>query len=260
MVDFGDALPLLLLLALALLLLGWLSRQVSLTVQRVVYYVTGNVRLPAFILFLILLPGIFLHESAHWVAARVLGLKTGHFRVWPKIQGKSIGMGSVAVQRGALWQDSLVGLAPLLAGTALIALIGDRIFATDRLTGLLAQGELVLGLAAFWAALDTADGALWAYLVFAIANAMMPSPSDREPLKPLLTYVALLVIVYLILGLPSAPFADLLERSTPLLALLTSALLFTILLDGLVIAGLALLELFVRPRMRVAVPSARRRR
>ncbi|HMN28506.1 MAG TPA: hypothetical protein PKE45_10165 [Caldilineaceae bacterium] len=257
--DIGDALPLLLLLALALMTLALLSRQVSQRVQRVAYYTTRSERLTTFFLFLLLLPGIFVHECAHWLTARALGLRTGNFRVWPKIQGKTIGLGSVNVQRGALWQDSLVGMAPLRAGPALIALIGYQVFAANRLSAIVAQGRWGDGLVGFWEALSTADGALWAYLLFAIANAMMPSPSDREPIKPLLVYIAVVSVAYILLGLPLNPFAEGLVWLTPTLELVTSALLFTIVLDGLVVVGLWIIETLIRPRELVVVRSRSRR-
>jgi hypothetical protein len=260
MVDFGDMLPLLFLFGLALLALAWLSHQVSQRVQWVVYYVTRNIRLATLVLFLLLLPGIFIHEAAHWVTARLLGLKAGKFRVWPKMQGKMVGLGSVSVQRGALWQDSLVGIAPLVVGTAFIAVIANHIFAADRVAAFMLQGRWADGLAGFWSALGSADGAIWAYLLFAVANAMMPSSSDREPLKPLLLYLAGTVALYLILGFPIGPFAEALAWLTPTLEIVTSALLFTAMLDLLILAVLWSVELLVSPPRRVAPARGRSRR
>lgn len=260
MVDFGDALPLLFLFGLSLLALAWLSHQVSQRVQLVLYFVTRNIRLATLALFLLLLPGIFIHEAAHWVAARLLGLKAGKFRVWPKMQGKTIGMGSVSVQRGALWQDSLVGIAPLLVGTGLIAVIANHIFAAERVSALIVQGRWADGLAGFWSALGSADGALWAYLLFAVANAMMPSSSDREPLKPLLLYLAGIVALYLILGFPVGPFAEALTWLTPTLEMVTSALLFTAVLDLLILAVLWVIELLLSPPRHVVQTRGRSRR
>jgi hypothetical protein len=260
MVDFGDTLPLLFLFGLALLALAWLSHQVSQRVQWVVYYVTRNLRLATLVLFLLLLPGIFIHEAAHWVTARLLGLKAGKFRVWPKMQGKMVGLGSVSVQRGALWQDSLVGIAPLLVGTAFVAVIANQIFAADRIAALMLQGRWADGLAGFWSALGSADGAIWAYLLFAVANAMMPSASDREPLKPLLLYLAGIIALYLILGFPIGPFAEALAWLTPTLEIVTSALIFTAMLDLLILAVLWSVELLVSPPRGVAPARGRSRR
>jgi hypothetical protein len=241
----GDPLSLLLGLSIALLVLAWFSRQISLRVQGLVYHATRAEGYPMLVLFLLLMPGVFIHEAAHWLAARLLGLKTGRFRVWPKPQGKHIGMGSVRVQRGNLWQDSLVGLAPLLLGSIFIALIGYHIFQADEISTTLLAGAWSTALVFFWHRLGHGDGALWAYLLFAIANAMMPSASDREPVKPLLLYVGLAALVYLLLGLPLAPFAAMLTWLTPALQILIGSLVFTILLDALILLALYLLGLFV---------------
>ena len=108
-------LPTLLVFVLFLLALAWLSRQLSLQIQWLLVLLTRSPDLTMLLLFLLLLPGVIIHEAAHWGMARLLGLKTSKFRVWPKKKGKHIGLGSVSVQRGNLWQDSLVGMAPLIS-------------------------------------------------------------------------------------------------------------------------------------------------
>jgi len=248
MSTFSTALPVLLGLVASFLLLAWLSRQISQRLQAVVYYLTRSLDFAVILLFLFLLPGIFLHEGAHWVAARLLGLKTGKFRVWPKVQGRQIGLGSVSVQRGNVWQDSLVGLAPLIVGSIAIAWIGQRIFFAHDFSTMLVQGRWGEGFSAFWRALGGSDGLLWAYLLFAIGNAMMPSSSDREPLLPLLLYTSLAALIYVLIGLPLTPLTVLLVGLIPTLEDLTSAFVFTISLDILILVVLYLLETLVGPR------------
>jgi hypothetical protein len=247
MVDSTSPLSILGGLLIALLLLAWLSRQISLQLQAATYRLTRSSGYVIVVLFLLLLPGIIVHEGAHWLVARLLGLKTGKFRVWPKPQGKHIGLGSVSVQRGKLWQDSLVGLAPLLVGSALITVISQNILAADRVTTTLVNGLLIDSLAAFGQALKAADGYLWAYLLFTIGNAMMPSASDREPLAPLLLYAGLTSVLYIVLGLPLTPFASALAWLTPALQALTSALIFTILLDLVALLLWFILNLLLGP-------------
>ena len=43
------------------------------------------------------------------------------------------------------------------------------------------------------------DSLLWSYLLFAIANAMMPSASDRAPLKSLGIYIVLIGAVFVLI-------------------------------------------------------------
>lgn len=243
----SSVLPTLVGFALSMILLYVLSRRVSIEIQTVIYLITRSLDMSTIGLFLILLPGIFIHESAHWLMARLLGLRTGKFRVWPKRQGKVIGMGQVTVEQGGIWLDSLVGMAPLLVGSILVALIGRHIFGAHQLMASAYEGDLSAAASFFVNALRAADSALWAYLLFAVANAMMPSASDREPLLPVLLYLGLAILTYVILGLPLAPFSAALDWLVPMIQDLTSGLLLTIVLDLVILTILTLLTLLFTP-------------
>lgn len=219
---------------LSLLALALLSRQLSWQIQTVLILLTRNADLTIVLLFLLLLPGVIIHEAAHWIAARLLGLKTSKFRVWPKKQGKHIGLGSVSVQRGNLWQDTLVGMAPLILGSLILALIAEHSFNAPGLSTALGEQRWLEGWRTFYRALREPDGILWAYLLFVIGNAMMPSASDREPIQPLLIYTAIAIAIYILLGLPLTPFSAALIWLSPTLQNLTNAFLFTIFLDCLI--------------------------
>ena len=217
---------------LLLLTLAWLSRQISLLLQLLVYHLTRSQDAPTVAIFLVFLPGVIIHEAAHWTVARLLGLRTGKFRVWPKRQGRHIGLGSVSVESKGAFTDSLVGIAPLVVGTVVVTLVGGHIFDAYDVTTSLADGRYLAALLAFWRALGKPDGALWAYLLFAVANAMMPSAADREPVKPILLYSVMAATLYILLGLPLTPVASFMVWLTPALQTLISALLFSVLLDA----------------------------
>lgn len=227
-------------------LLAWLSRQIGLSVQMLAARFTGMADAAMLAVFLVFLPGVIVHEGAHWLTARMLGLRTGKFRVWPKRQRQTIGLGSVSVESSGAVIDSVVGLAPLMAGSALIAVIAHSILGGSRVSYALLAGEWRASVAAFVAALRHSDAALWAYLLFAIANAMMPSASDREPVKPVLLYTTIAAIAYVALGLPISPFSALMLWMTPALQVLTSAFLFTIVLDAGVLAVLFVVRFLAR--------------
>ena len=228
--------------ALILLALAGLSRLISLRLQELVYLLTRSQDMPMVVLFLVLLPGVVLHEMAHWGMAKLLGLRPGRFRVWPRKQGKYIGLGSVSVRRGGPLLDSLVGLAPLLVGSLLVTLIGLRIFDTPSLVAAWARNPWLDGPLAVLRSLDRPDGLLWAYLLSVVANAMVPSASDREPVKVLLLYVLLAGLLYFLLDLPLRPLAASLTWLIPPLQILTSALLFVLVLDLFVLVGLLLAQ------------------
>lgn len=242
----------------ALLVLAWLSARISLLIQQSVYNVTGSIDMAVLIYFLLLLPGIVLHEAAHWIVAKLLGLKPGRFTVWPKRRGRMVGLGSVTARDGGMVLNSLVGMAPLFLGTLLVALMARAWFGGNQLAQTFAGDELRTWFSTVAAAFRRPDAAIWAYLIFTTANGMMPSAPDREPVKPLLVYIALAALLYVALGMPLQPLADALEASTAPLAHLNSALIVTVALDIAVV--LVLLALAALTGMRPALPSGTRRR
>ena len=180
--------------------------------------------------------------------ARLVGLRTGKFSVWPKRKGKYIQLGSVTVQQGGVGLDSLVGMAPLIIGSILLGFISHRIFGAYEITNALIEGQVEQGIDMFITAFQQPDSTIWAYLLFVIGNIMMPSVSDREPVKQLLLYLAIATIVYLFIGLPLGPIQAFFAFLAPSLADLSSAFLFIILIDIVVLVVLLIIELLTRPR------------
>ena len=227
--------------------LAWISRHIGFAIQENVYYLTGSGDMAMVILFLVYLPGIVVHEGAHWLMAKILGMRTGAFRVWPRKQGKHIGMGSVTVASGGTLADSLVGLAPLLLGSILVAWIGTRIFGAQSLGAAWRQGDWWQGVADVFQAIVTRDdGLVWGYLIFAIANAMMPSSSDRQPLKSLLLYLSLVGILYFFFDQSGRLLIRVADWLTQPVQVLVSALLFTLLLDIVILFFLYGTQAFIR--------------
>jgi hypothetical protein len=222
-------------------ILAWFSRLISLRIQELVYLITGSQDMPMVVLFLVLLPGVVLHEFSHWIVAKLLGLHPGRFRVWPKKQGKYIGLGSVSVRQGGPLADSLVGIAPLVIGSIVVTTIGLQVFATSQMTAAWNHGAWLGGLGLVLHSLNRPDGLAWAYLLFVVANAMMPSASDRQPVKSLLLYLILAGLIYFILDFPLTALMTPLEWLVAPLQALTSALLFVLVLDAFVLAILFLL-------------------
>lgn len=231
------------LFAILLLLLAWMSRQISLLTQEVVYRLTQSADLAMVALFLLYLPGILIHEASHWLMAKILGLKTGKFRVWPRKRGRHIGMGSVSVSHGGVVADSLVGLAPLIVGSFFVAMVGEQVFQSNFLPTLWQEGDWGNGLQALlYAVTRQEDGFLWSYLLFAVANAMLPSSSDREPLRSLLLYIVLFGVLYIFIDSSGQFFLQVASWLTNPVAMLVNALFLVAMLDAIVIGVLFLLR------------------
>ena len=153
---------------------------------------------------IVLLPGVFLHELSHWLAATFLGVRTGGFSIIPKMQSDgTVQLGYVEYYKGRTLgpiRESLIGGAPLIVGTAVILLIGFQVFSVTQLTTALQSGELEALTTALEQIFQTPDFFLWLYLLFAIANGMMPSRSDRRAWPAFLLAMAVAVLVLSLLG------------------------------------------------------------
>jgi hypothetical protein len=248
MVDTAIGLPTLLLFSIALIALAWFSSQISDLTQLITLRLTGSIDAAMVAYFVLVLPGIAVHEGAHWIVARVLGLRPGNFTVWPKRYGAMIRLGSVTVRQGGPLLDSLVGMAPLFAGVVLVGLCARQLFQGDPLAPLLTNASLGAWLTALGAAFLRPASLLWSYLIFTVANGMMPSESDRRPLRPVLIFIGVAIVVYLIIGLPVAVFSSALNALTPALLWVSSGLVIAVFIDLAVILLLVGLIALTRGR------------
>lgn len=148
---------------------------------------------------LILFPGVLLHELSHWFMALLLGVRTGAISLIPKPgRDGSIQLGYVEYYKGSNLgpiRESLIGGAPLIAGTTVILLIAFHIFGVGDLAVAMQSGDIDQFTVALGQLFTTADFLVWLYLIFAVSNAMMPSASDRKAWPAFLTVIGLFVLI-----------------------------------------------------------------
>ena len=179
------------LLVVLLLLLGadrWLHRHL----QGVILLLTGDEEIALWLYAMVLLPGVILHELSHAIVAKILGVKIGRINILPKRRGKRIQLGFVPIQETDFIRASLIGAAPLIAGSIAVVIIGYRVFGTPELLAALAEGQWWIGFQSLAQASKAPDLWIWSYLVFAISNTMLPSRSDVHA-WPLLAFVTAVV-------------------------------------------------------------------
>lgn len=170
---------------LVLFLIRWNTRHM----QGIMFLLGADEEVIMYLQFVLFFPGILVHEIAHWVTAQLLGVRTLGFSIWPqKKQKGKVQYGAVRIAQVDVFRASLIGLAPLVAGSLLIVLVGRNALGTEALRQVVVAGNWE----GFWDALlqsaRAPDFWLWMYLIFAISNTMFPSDSDREAWKPLLIY------------------------------------------------------------------------
>jgi hypothetical protein len=188
----------------ALALLRLTERWIHRHLQRFGMVLTRNETVALVAYALLLFPGVVLHELSHWFSARLMGIRTGRISLLPaRGRDGQLQLGSVEYQADGLdpVRESLVGAAPLITGCVALLVIANHLFGVTAATEAFTSGEL----GAIWDLLVSGfrkpDFWVWFYLVFTIANAMMPSPADRRAWPTFLAILALVLVALLILGI-----------------------------------------------------------
>jgi hypothetical protein len=195
---------------------------------------------------IVLLPGVFLHEASHWLAATLLGVRTGTFSIIPRQQPDgSIQLGYVEYYKSRTLdplRESVIGGAPLIAGTAVILLISYHIFNYPEIAALVRTGQVVSLTAALEQLFQTPDFLLWLYLLFAIANGMMPSRSDRRAWPAFAITLAGLALVLYLFGWANTVATELARPAALMFGYLGLAFSLAIGVDLLFMVIIAILE------------------
>jgi len=192
----GDWTPLFWLIVLFAPLLSvkrWLSRHL----QGVGLLFFGNHEGATALHYIVLFPGVVLHEFSHWLAAKLVGVRTAGISLMPRVQrGGTIRLGSIKVGKSDPLRESWIGVAPFIGGTAAILLLASWQFGVDL--------QPALSLDLIWQTMATSlqapDALLWLYLMFSISNAMLPSESDRQPWLSALIFLGVVAAIVYISG------------------------------------------------------------
>lgn len=181
---------LVLVLPVLLLLQRWIHRHL----RGLAYLLTGRMQWAILIYAIVLFPGVVLHEVSHWLVARLVGVRTAAISLLPQMQKDgTLRLGYVEYYRSRSLdpvRESLIGGAPLISGATVILLIGLHIFDVENLSTAVQAASLELMSSALTELFTAPDFLVWLYLIFAISNAMMPSPSDRRAWPPFLILLA----------------------------------------------------------------------
>jgi len=186
---------------LMLVPLVFLQRLLHREIQAVLLIVTRNPWLSIVLFSALFFPGVFLHELSHFLMAKLLRVRTGKFSLIPKtLSSGRLQMGYVEIERTDIFRDSLIGAAPLIAGSLCVAYVGIDKLRLDLLWDVLRNGQTNLFFMGMGLLPTVNLFPLWFYLAFAVSSTMMPSESDRHAWLPLGLWVATLLGLALFAG------------------------------------------------------------
>ena len=186
---------------LMLVPLIYLQRLLHREIQAVFLILTRDAAVTMGIFSLIFLPGVFLHELSHFLMAKILRVPTGRFSIFPRaLPDGRLQLGYVETARADIVRDSLIGAAPLIAGTVLVAYVAVYRLDMRILWDTFRNGQFSL----FWLGISAlprvSDFYLWFYLTFAVSSTMTPSESDRHAWLDLVIALGILFSVTLLFG------------------------------------------------------------
>jgi hypothetical protein len=178
-----------------------LQRLLHREIQAVFLILTRDPRVTMGIFSILFLPGVFLHELSHFVVAKILGVRTGKFSIFPKsLPDGRLQLGYVETARSDVVRDSLIGAAPLIVGTLFVAYVAIYHLQMRVLWDAFRNGQFDLLWLGMRALPGVQDFYLWFYLAFAVSSTMMPSESDRHAWLELLISIGVLVLIALLVG------------------------------------------------------------
>jgi len=129
---------------------------------------------------LIFLPGTIIHEFAHAIMAKLLFVHVGKMELMPESYGNSLKLGSVEVGKTDIIRNFLIGVAPFIAGIAILLIILFQAF-ENKILGVNFLSFILL------------------YAIFVIANTMYSSKKDMEgAVEFFLLIVAPIVVLYFV--------------------------------------------------------------
>jgi hypothetical protein len=105
---------------LALVCLYLLSQAFLQRLYEVLVKLTHSHKKAIYTIAFIFLPGTFVHEISHFMAALFLLVPVGELRLVPEIQDRGVNLGSVQIGKTDVLRHAIIGIAPFIVGTTIM--------------------------------------------------------------------------------------------------------------------------------------------
>ena len=234
-------------LGIELLLQSWIRQELFTLTYRFTREPGCALRLFSLLMF----PGTLMHESSHFVSAILLGSHISEVSLKPKyLESESrVELGSVTARDAGTIRNSIISIAPTIAGGSVILLVGWLIFDFPVVAETLEAGQWGQAMRHLASTFGSVWGWIGAYVIAVASVNMVPSSVDLESAVGLILLPIILLVPLSILYLTRSPvFALIVENLNSILGWLSFILTFTILLSIPVLFFLKLFTGGARPR------------
>lgn len=176
-----------LVIIIELLTLFFTSKYLIQALYKIFYAVFRKTHPAAISVFVVFFPGVIIHELAHLLSAELLRVRTGEFEVAPRIEANGLKMGSVQVAKSDVFRSAIIGVAPVIFGTAVLSIV------LFFFTKIVSPGAIFSS----WQNAGLALIVLW--VVFVVTNTMFSSKKDVEGVAELGIALVFVVVILLIM-------------------------------------------------------------
>ncbi len=183
-------------------LLRRLERWLHQHLFKVGWLLTQNFQTTTILYYTFFLPGVILHEVVYWLAAGVLNVRADRAVAFPEKQEVAelrLNFVKLSKKAGRL-RLALISAVPLAVGIGVVLLIARDRLHIDQFLTILAEGDLDATYRAFITLTSATDFWLWVYMMFAIANTMMPNTKDLQGWWMIVGVLIAVFVVLVFLG------------------------------------------------------------
>jgi hypothetical protein len=197
--NLGDLLTPWLMLAGVIIPLVYVEKWIHAHLYGVGWLMTNDKKSATALYYVLLFPGVLVHEFTQYLIAGALNVKIKRVIAWPQAQADgTLRLDFVQIKNASRIQAAIIGAAPLFTGLALVWLISSQLLSLDNVVNAIGTGNLDTVGTTLRDAASAPDFLLWIYVIFTISNAMFPTPADRQG-WPLLVGVFVVGIGFLVL-------------------------------------------------------------
>ncbi len=229
---------------LALAALVFVQRWIQRHLFGMGWIVAQEKHLATVVYYMVLLPGVFVHEVSHWLVAGMLNVKTRRLMTWPEADHNG------AIEPAFIQVEetsnpiylTLIGAAPFVSGLLLVLWISNSLLNLPILIKALGSADVTVISAAFQAVLTRPDFPLWFYLLFAVSNSMLPGKADRRGWLVIAALVVGVFIFLIVTGFQAVVIKWLGGPIAQALNSLSAVFLTVLVIDCIVAAGIFVLE------------------
>ncbi|MBL8145036.1 MAG: hypothetical protein JNL34_01510 [Anaerolineae bacterium] len=214
---------------------GWLHQHIF----KVGWLITKNLHTTTILYYTFFLPGVVFHEFVLWLVAGVFNVRAERAIAWPEAQAiAELKLNFIRLSKNtSAFKVAVISVAPLLAGIALIAFVLTSVMDISGIRILIASGSLDDVNVAIGRLTATPDFWLWFYLIFAVANTMMPEWDKLKGWRPVLIVLGVGVVLLFLLGVGDELFVEAFTGPLATLLSLLAGSLIGVIAINLVMTG-----------------------